>query len=224
VDFVERRLTRIAHSLESGGVAVEWRVVEGRATRAILDAATSWRADLIAMATRKWSGIDRWLNDSIADEVVRSSEAPVLVVPPDWKPRQAGVQIARIIVPLDGSPRAESALRFAIALAESLETELILLRVVEAQSEHTANDYLASISAETRTALPGRTVETRVISGVPSDVVARSAETLDADLIVMSTRGTSGIQRAVLGSVATATLERSTVPLVLKAVPPPNRR
>src|SRR5690349_11074197 len=46
VDFIERRLDRIARRVEASGVATEWRIIDGQPARAIHEAATSWGADL----------------------------------------------------------------------------------------------------------------------------------------------------------------------------------
>jgi nucleotide-binding universal stress UspA family protein len=134
-DYIERALERIARRVHQAGVPADWRVVEGAATPAILEVARSWPADIIALATTKWSGVDRWLNASVADAVVRSADRPVLVVPPEWQPPAARHQPKHILVPLDGSPLAEQALVLAARLAAPLGADLILLRVIDAAQD-----------------------------------------------------------------------------------------
>ena len=51
--------------------------------------------------------------------------------------------------------------------------------------------------------------------GTPSDVIARTAREEGCDLIVMGARGFGSHAAALIGSVATATLEASTVPVLL---------
>src|SRR5438132_4185456 len=130
-DYVERALDSIATRLRETGVPTEWSVVEGEAVPAILDAARSWQPHFIAMTTSRSSGLDRWLNDGVADAIVRSAEVPVLVVPPDREHPSARRSPMRIMVPLDGSAIAEEALGPAVAFARSLQADLILLRVIE---------------------------------------------------------------------------------------------
>jgi nucleotide-binding universal stress UspA family protein len=226
-DYIERALEGIARRAYQVGVSADWRVVEGPATPAILDAARSWPADIIALATSKWSGLDRWLNASVADAVVRSADRPVLVVPPEWQPPAARRRPEHILVPLDGSPLAEQALALAARLAGALGADLILLRVIDAgpdqgqaldrapSEDGGAETYLQRLAAQVGTSLPDRQVVTRVISGSPAAAIAQAALDLQVDVIAMSTRGRSGLARAVLGSTATATLEQSTVPLLL---------
>jgi nucleotide-binding universal stress UspA family protein len=221
LDYIERALDLIAKRLQETGVPTEWSVVAGDAVPAILEAARSWQPDFIAMATTRSSGLDRWLNDGVADAIVRSAEVPVLVVPPDREHPSARRSPMRIMVPLDGSAIAEEALGPAVALARSLQADLILLRVIEEDNPggrvhaQEAEHYIQKVLDGVRAALPQRQVISHVATGSPTIAIAQAALDLGADLIAMSTRGRGGLARAVLGSTATATLERSIVPLLL---------
>jgi nucleotide-binding universal stress UspA family protein len=93
-EYIERGLAAAARRLNATGVRAEWSVVEGEIVSAILGVAQTWRAEMIAVATKKSSGMDRWLADGIADAVLRSAEVPTLVVPPEWEHAQIG-QAAR---------------------------------------------------------------------------------------------------------------------------------
>jgi nucleotide-binding universal stress UspA family protein len=219
-DYIERALDSIARRLRETGVPTEWSVVEGNPVPAILNGARTWRPDLIAMASTRSSGLDRWLNDGVADAIVRSAEVPVLVVPPDREHPSPSKPPMRIMVPLDGSAIAEEALGHATELARTLQADLILLRVIEEDNPgsrmHTrdANHYIQKMVHGVRAALP-QAVTSHLASGSPSIAIAQAAVDLRADLIAMSTRGRGGLSRAVLGSTATATLERSIVPVLL---------
>src|SRR5579864_2405475 len=53
-------LARHAADLQQAGLSVEWSVVDSYdAVSAIVETARVWRADVIVIATRKWSGVDR---------------------------------------------------------------------------------------------------------------------------------------------------------------------
>jgi nucleotide-binding universal stress UspA family protein len=77
----EHYLTRLAERMEGrGNMHVEWRApVSGTPAAAILTAATRWRADLLALATRERSEARRILLGSVADHLVRLAPLPVLV-------------------------------------------------------------------------------------------------------------------------------------------------
>src|SRR5437870_4795946 len=219
-DYIERALDSIATRLRETGVPTDWSVVEGEAVPAILDAARSWQPHFVAMTTSRSSGLDRWLNDGVADTIVRSAEVPVLVVPPD-REHPAARKPMRIMVPLDGSAIAEKALGPATELARSLQADLILLRVIEEHNPggrmhaEDVEHYIQKMLDGVHAAAPQRQVMSHVAWGSPSIAIAQAAVDLRADMIAMSTRGRGGLARALLGSTATATLQRSIVPLLL---------
>jgi nucleotide-binding universal stress UspA family protein len=123
----------------------------------------------------------------------------------------------RIVVPLDGSPRAEALLTFIEELARPLDAEIVLVRVEPPASRavltplpafgedallarhHAAQHYLAG--------------QVRIGDAAP-EIVAVARET-GADLIAMTTRGQSALRRLLVGSTADAVLRTSAVPVVL---------
>jgi nucleotide-binding universal stress UspA family protein len=220
-DYIEHALDSIATRLRETGVPTDWSVVEGEAVPAILDAARSWQPHFVAMTTSRSSGLDRWLNDGVADAIVRSAEVPVLVVPPDSVHPSAGRPPTQIMVPLDGSALAEAALGPATELARSLQADVILLRVIEEDTTRghfharEAEHYIQTMRDSVQAAVPRRHVIGQVASGTPTVAITRAGNALAAGLIAMSTHGRGGLARAVQGSTATATLEHSIVPLLL---------
>jgi nucleotide-binding universal stress UspA family protein len=152
-----------------------------------------------------------------------------VTVGPAWP--GSGEQQLRILVTLDGSDLAAQALRPASTLAGALHAELLLLRVVErsisgpsplddldtpawAQKPLSeAEEYLDAVAA---TVGPGEgLVKALAVVGDPPAAIADTANTRGAHLIVMATRGRGGIARQLLGSVATATLQQASVPVLL---------
>jgi nucleotide-binding universal stress UspA family protein len=75
-------LTRMANQLKASGQDVTWQLVESDAARAIVETAHREGCDLIALATHGRSGLQRAVLGSVADEVVRESHLPVLLVRP----------------------------------------------------------------------------------------------------------------------------------------------
>jgi nucleotide-binding universal stress UspA family protein len=77
------RLNELAVLVRRAGVSeVETTLVEGKATKAILERAPDF--DLVVMGTHGRSGVSGWLIGSVAERVVRHSPTPVLVVPERW--------------------------------------------------------------------------------------------------------------------------------------------
>jgi nucleotide-binding universal stress UspA family protein len=102
------------------------------------------------MATNKRSALDRWLNDSVTDEVIRSAAVPVLVVPPEWDRTLEPQRSLRMLVPLDGSRLAEQALLVAVRLADVFTTHLVLLRATlrDEEDAYGAREYIRRISKQ----------------------------------------------------------------------------
>ena len=114
-----------------------------------------------------------------------------------------------ILVPLDGSERAESALVWAYALPAQ---RVRLLRVCPEEPPDTqAAQYLEEVAARFRP--PGRTIETRIAYGGPAESIVEDAA--DADLIVMSTQGAGGGGRLLFGSVADRVARHAPAPTLL---------
>ena len=135
--------------------------------------------------------------------------------------------LKRILVPLDGSPLAESALAVAARIAHSSDGTIVLLRVIGvpttytpyvygsdmAQSPQLAEDlidmeqenaekYLAEIAR--LDILMGIQVESTIIPGSAGMSILDTAKEEKVDLIVMSSHGEMGFKRLALGSVRSA--------------------
>jgi nucleotide-binding universal stress UspA family protein len=137
------------------------------------------------------------------------------------------MKIDKVLVPLDGSALAEQALTKALDLAEGREPTFLLLRAAEASTWPTvdrteeqvrvvreAEQYLEAVQA--RLAAKGfRKVQTSVWYGPPASAIVESARVSNADLVVMTTHGRSGLGRLILGSVAEAVLRGTSTPILL---------
>lgn len=140
-------------------------------------------------------------------------------------PEDDDMNLKTILVPLDGSMLAELALKPAVELAREKDAKVVLLRAAEAHTTvadpteaqvavvREAEDYLARVRA--RVLEGGIAVETSVWYGRPSEAIAEAARYRNADLIVMSSHGRSGLGRLVLGSVAESVLRATRTPILL---------
>jgi nucleotide-binding universal stress UspA family protein len=138
-----------------------------------------------------------------------------------------------ILVPLDGSKRAESILPHVEDLAQRYNAEVIFLQVIEPvpvvagpeatymvlhQHELTewtrqAELYLAARQGEFRE--KGIEAQTRDVYGPVAEAIIHAAEAEDADLIAIASHGRSGLSRVFYGSVAAGVLHRIDRPLLL---------
>ena len=153
--------------------------------------------------------------------------------------RPGGIRTA--ILGTDGSPHARRAAAFLARLAPHPRGRAIVVSVVEpvrapsmalmpaaVRSRLTAE--MATLERErqraarreprrqrghSRTPGGGWRVDTSVRTGVPLDELLKAANEAGADLIALGARGTSGLDRLLLGSVAEGALKRASVPVLL---------
>lgn len=143
----------------------------------------------------------------------------------------------RILVPLDGSELSERALAPALKIGELEGSLVMLLRAPVAEvsvipevagfgsyslrnltevideARHEAKEYVAQLSQSS--AKPNLTVESLVVEGEAAEVILTTAREKQADLIVMSTHGYSGLTRWVMGSVTERIIAHAPCPVLV---------
>ncbi len=125
----------------------------------------------------------------------------------------------RIMLPLDGSDLAQTALPHALELCRGLGATLVLLYVRDPRSGSTeaARRYLEYVRTQHNSS--GVPIEIVVREGPVAAAIIEAADVERADVIAMATHGRSGLQRAVYGSVAEQVLRGSSKPVLLVRVP-----
>ena len=186
---------------------------------ALLSRAESVNATALVMATRAPQAIDRAIHGSVADRVVREGTRPVVLVPPradDMSGRD--VHLRRGLVPVDGSAPSLSVMAHLLAFANARELDLLLLQVVPPEPDHgpAEKSERALTALAERVRERGITAEAQVVEAQhPAAVIVDAIREDLVDFIAMSTRGAGGIARTLLGSVATAVVRASEVPVFL---------
>ncbi len=209
-------LCRLADDLQGHGREVETLRISGDPAERIIETAVD--VDCIVMTTHGRGSAERLLHSSIANRVVQRAPAPVLLVPWDTAPSE--VEIRRVLVPLDGSPLAETSLSPAIAMARSQQVGLHVVTVIQAHSSPLpAGDRLsASIAADYHKDVHRRhghivPVTTEVQPGDPVSVLRSAIR--PHDLVVMTTHAYRGLRRVRHGSVADGVIHGATVPILV---------
>jgi nucleotide-binding universal stress UspA family protein len=75
-------LAGVGKELEQEGISVRWDVLRGAPAHSIVEFAKEAPGSMVAMTTHGRSGLRRWVLGSVADQVVRASGEPVLVIRP----------------------------------------------------------------------------------------------------------------------------------------------
>jgi nucleotide-binding universal stress UspA family protein len=191
----------------------------------IMDKVKSWQPDLVVMSTHGRAGMKRWFLGSVAEKVIRHAPCWVATVRPGERPVAA--PIARILVPVDFSDSSRRALDVAIDLKETAAGTLILQHVVlnpTFAGFHPA-EYVRIFEVDP--GLPDRLrqqlrewmaeepfeAEVHEAEDIAASILD-VAENQRADLIVMGTRGRTGIDYFIMGSVAEKIVRAAPVPVL----------
>lgn len=139
----------------------------------------------------------------------------------------------RILVPLDGSKRAEQAIPVAVKIARQAGGSIVLLRAVTAltnfagysmESSIMAQDVIAADAAKARAyldsiakseAFKGIPITVEVPLGDAAATILPAASAQNVDMIVMCSHGDTGFKRWILGSVAQKIARHSTIPVLI---------
>ncbi|PEN15220.1 universal stress protein [Longibacter salinarum] len=235
------------------------------AAPAILNYASEHDIDMIGLGTHGRRGLRRFLLGSVAEEVVRRADRPVLTVrgeedearTEDFHPAK------KILVPIDFSDPSREALRYGLALGALYDASVEVLHVIE-QKLHPAfyvggvtdiRDIDPNIEKKVKERLqkfidetvqlgapvPGgpdaeaasvpvrSSITPHVIVGTVDTEVPAFIDENDVDLVAMSTKGQTGLDRVLLGSVAEKIVRLSSCPVLTvkstgKSLVEPNTR
>jgi len=235
----------IVRRLEGEGIQATSRITEGAPAEQILDVAKAEGVDLIVCSSHGFSGLSEWNVSSVVQKVALRAYTSLMIVRAHKATQDALVVGAnephyrRVLVPMDGSQRAEYVIpvvtRFALQGSHILLAHVVqrpemprrtpLTRLDNELSERyvtcnriEAEHYLRDL----RSRLPGN-VESRVIV---SDHVSRTLHELanqeDVDLVLASAHGYSGQSLWPFGSVANSLIAfgNRTLLIVQDAQPP----
>jgi nucleotide-binding universal stress UspA family protein len=116
-----------------------------------------------------------------------------------------------VVVPLDGSPRSETALVAARAVTDRLGARLVLVTSALADDTDECETYLAEVTER----LGGPAVGVVVADREPAAAITEALEDQERPLVCMATHGRTGIGRALLGSVAERVVAVVDAPVLL---------
>jgi nucleotide-binding universal stress UspA family protein len=232
-------LKRVVQENNLASLEMESKIEYGWPAHCILTVAEQQQSNLIVISSHGRSGLSRWILGSVAQKVIRHAPIPVLVLRSQQMSEALldGGHPLRALVPLDGSPTAESVLEPALEMLSMLtahrSANLHLVHVVDKLSEEQKSHYFMQQAASyldtieqrlhDRLAQAGNiSVRKSVIpafdvAGALLDVAETETDTGGApcDIIMMSTHGRGGIQRWTLGSVTERVLQATNLPLLI---------
>jgi nucleotide-binding universal stress UspA family protein len=224
------------------GVRAE--LIQGRAAEQICSFVEQHDVDLTVFCSHGARGLTDWSLASTARKLIERTPGSLLLVPAGAAAEAGEVRYRRVLVPLDGSPRAESVLPVATRIAAFHKAELLLVHVIPvpdltrvgpldaegadlerrvvAHNQRVANAYLERLRA--RAGRVGSRVRTLVVEdGSVRTRLERVIREERADLVVMSAHGHTGRTDSPCGSATEYAVTHATTPLLVVRERTPRR-
>ncbi len=205
--------------------------------RSIATHASEFVQDMVVMCSHGKSGLHQFIVGNIAQKVISYGSAPVLLIQPQRDHQALFGNIERLMVALDEDPEHICGLEMAGLVARRSGAALRLVHVVPRLESLKGQDAAASkllpgatialleIEQQESTAMllerakplqkMGIEVTWQVVRGDPAEQIASAAESADAQMIVLSTHGKSGIGAFWASSVAPRVPALTDLPLLL---------
>ena len=226
----EQALDPVRQRLSDAGLSTDTSVVSGRPPQVLVEEARRSQATLVAVGSRGLGPIASTLVGSVSAEVVDNAPCPVLV--------GRSRLIRKILFATDGSRHAEAAEQVLASLPIARQVPVRIVSVAQVirplavgiaprmdrglharQAEHEAEPRTAhaeiAASSVTRMGSYGIDASAELRAGDSAGELLAAAHAFEADLIVVGSRGQTGLRRLVLGSVARRVLHYSSASVLI---------
>lgn len=228
-------LSEVAVRLQEVGLETETVLLEGQSAERIVEYIHNHDVDMTIISSHGWSGVSAWNIGSVAQKIFMHTRSSTLIVRafgpcPD---ELTGTQYRKLLVPLDGSARAEVVLSWVAELARYHESHVILAHVVRSpemfsreplsqedvdlidqvteRNRERAARYMADLEA--RLSLDS---EMRLLVGINVAMVLQEfAEREEVDLMVLCAHGHSAEGKLPYGSTTLNFVTHSQGPLLV---------
>jgi len=183
-------------------------------------------ADLVVMGTHGRTGVGKLLMGSQTDKLLRHAPCHVMTVRADAKVPEPGRGFARLLTPVDFSDPSRRALEVACSIARETGGAITLAHVISTVvTAHYAALVGSPFELDPRTLGAAEqklrewagddAVDIVLAEGLASIEIVRLASELDADLVVMGTRGLTGLEHVLVGSVTERVCRSSAAPVLV---------
>lgn len=212
---LQKELQMEADRLRALGYTVSTEVHFGEPAQTIMNLVTTAEIDLIAMTTHGRSGLARLAMGSVAEQVLRGVNVPVLLLRPAQAPVEAqpsagtllaqslnNAHIASIAVATDGSRFGQNAVNWAISIAQQFKAELTVLVTA---NDHDSSEHNQQVMQEVDTLVATLAPKPTVVPlvGYPDEVILRYLERNPQELLVIGAFRDRGAGSATaLGTIA----------------------
>ncbi len=228
-------LQDIAERLRAAGLSAAQVLLQGDPAECAIDYVQAEQVDLILLSSHGRSGLSGWNISSVVQKIFARAHVSILLVPAYHRATSEldALRYERLLVPLDGSQRAECVLPLVGALAAEHTSKVILGHVVRkpelprrASPSREDRALVEALTERNRSEASLYLEELRARLSAPADIhllvedhVAATLHQLavgeDVDLVVLSAHGYSGETRWPYGSLATSFIMYGNKPLLI---------
>jgi nucleotide-binding universal stress UspA family protein len=185
--------------LRAAGLRPNGVLASGAPAREIVQAAERERADIVVLGAHGHGPLGRALLGSVADGIKDNARGSVLIAKSAPPPTQ-------VLIATDGSRASKHAAAVGLALAKAWKAHVTILHAVAPPSfgplERGMRAFDYAVEGLNLRSWKGERLDYDLEFGSPADIILRRASDLHADLIVLGTRGLTGLQRLGAGSVS----------------------
>ena len=231
-------LEKIRERLIKSRLRIEATVLEGLVAESITEFAHSHGVKLIILSSHGRSGLSQWGISSVTQKIIFSAPTSVLIIRANQPAASGSIerQYTRIMVPLDGSLRAENVLPMVTLLARFHQSQIHIVHVVKTpeiarqmplvREEVELSDRIVALNREEairyldqvrqQSPLDAIDVQTCLLT---SDNAAAAlhelAEKENIDIVALSAHGYSGNDQWPYGSMTNNFILYSKMPLLI---------
>jgi nucleotide-binding universal stress UspA family protein len=231
----EAYLQKIARQVQESGLQVDTHVLEGKAEDRILEFTEDRDINLIVLSSHGASGLSGWNISSVVQKIILRAYTSIMIVRANQPILSDSKDLTykRLMIPLDGSQRAETILPVAYSLANFFDSTVHVVHVVRRpeiprrtpltpddielverlieRNLSEANRYLEEVV----TRLPVKVHIRLEISDRISATLHDVAKQEEIDLLMMSAHGYSGESKWPYGSVVVSFIAYGIAPLLI---------
>ena len=201
---------------------------QGEPINEILRTSAALECDLIVIGTHGRTGVQRLLLGSVAENVLRRSPTPVLVVPLAMAKREDLALVDSVICGVDFAESTQRVVEYAVSVTATTGARLIVAHVLEWSEESDSlpspdahgfptseDDAVARLNALITSEMRARcSPELAVGYGSPGDELLRLAKERGADLIVLGVRRRNPLDLVLFGSTVRRVLRDAPCPVL----------
>lgn len=212
----ENRMLEIVKEMEAEGIKAEARIRYGKPHTEIIETAEEIKPGFIVMGTQTKGGIESYFIGSNTWRVIESKKFPVLttrtslVNPPE-----------NILVPLDLSDISFKAISYAKEFKKKFNSKLYFLHVLVMLESMAKWEAVEKMEEEIKRKMGDVSEEGEILVEKSPDAasgILKAIRDISANLIIMTTHGRGGIEKALFGSVTERVIRESEIPVL--SLPP----